>query len=449
VGITGVTPATGGRAVAPVEKPRVDVEAINAPFMQSYRDIQSQREGLATNRANLAAQLGTFRPDRKGRLPPQAAMVQQQIRGIDQQSRNLDAQERQIEHARTTNLHGAFKNAASADKAANDQLHQTAASHGAAVQNGVTQMISNGVLPGSPRFDQGIRDLDTQYPLWRRNTAAASYVGKLVGTHDQQVVKNLAKSQDELQKATGLTPAEFGALADKAQAGVIVQPPTSAGGTATIHTGRGGFDAQGRPKGTFSTETAPFLPEQYKNTPWEQVPQDVKNKMTESITRGGAMQIDTGKGYPVVIPRQQFESFRQQFAQRPTGIVEQPPPTAPEAAGLQPAPAGASAAESVSAGIARRAIVLSPEQAAARAARGEVSAPAPPPVAAAAPPDTTNLRNYLATTPEIQNATIGGAPVAPVQPTATQPAPEAAAAKPRFVRQAGVTYELQDDGTYR
>jgi hypothetical protein len=98
-----------------------------------------------------------------------------------------------------------------------------------------------------------------------------------------------------------------------------------------------------------------------------------------------------------------------------------PAPTTPPAEALQPAPAGATAAETVNAGIARGAIVLSPEQAAARAAQGQISGPAeqptaaaPPPQAAAPPPGSAEAA-----------AAIGGVPVT-TQPAA-QPNPNQAA----------------------
>jgi hypothetical protein len=256
--------------------------------------------------------------------------------------------------------------------------------------------------------------------------------------------KELATAATALQKSTGLTPQEFAAIDPNTQtkAGGILDPKTG-----TLHLGQTGFDATGKPKGTFTNDTSLLIPPEHKNKPWEQVPGDVKSKIQADITGGGAVQIDTGKGYSVTIPRTQFENFQRQFGPStrtaaptaptaPTApITTTAPPPAAEA--LQPAPAGATAAETVNAGIARGAIILSPEQATARAARGEVSAPAPPPVAAAAPPDTTNLRNYLATTPGVQNATIGGVPV--TTPTTAAPAPQA----PRIRRYNPETGQLE------
>lgn len=103
-----------------------------------------------------------------------------------------------------------------------------------------------------------------------------------------------------------------------------------------------------------------------------------------------------------------------------------PAPTAaaPPVEALQPAPEGATAAETVSRGIARGAIGLSPEQAASRAARGEVSGPVEQPAAAAAPPPPP------ATIPPPGSAeaaaAIGGVPVT-TQPAVAQPNPNQAA----------------------
>jgi hypothetical protein len=176
-----------------------------------------------------------------------------------------------------------------------------------------------------------------------------------------------------------------------------------------LHLGPTGFDATGKPKGDFTNDTSLLIPAEHKGKPWEQVPEDVKSKIQADITGGGAVQIDTGKGYPVTIPRTQFENFQRQFG--PSATTTAPTAPAPPAA-APPAEAPPPPAETTETGIARGAIVLSPEQAAARAARGAVSGPAEQPVAAAPPPSAVPPAGSAEAA-----AAIGGVPPA-TQPTA-------------------------------
>lgn len=444
VGVTGV-PGTGGNfpalvGAAPVPAATaIPVSTFDrTPFINERTGIVARQSQLQDNLRALAG-----RTDRYGKM--ESKRLDNEIKLLTQQARQSLAEEHSaaMEHSHNVTLdtkqnrnivtqqdyQGLLRDLESIQAKRGTPEYETAylktvLAHGDALSTKAGQTAAT--LYSSTHDDQAARAA-------RVAAAHPEVVPVLTGLSAKGVEqykfvpkgKALEKPTAELQKATGLTPQEFASLDPNTQtrAGGILDPKTG-----TLHLGQTGFDATGKPKGTFTNDTSLLIPPEHKNKPWEQVPEDVKSKIQADITGGGAVQIDTGKGYSVTVPRTQFENFQRQFgpsattaaptAPAPTApIALAPAAVAPPAEALQPAPEGATAAESVRAGIARGAIVLSPEQAAARAARGEISAPAEQPVAAPPPPPAVPPPGSAEAA-----AAIGGVPP-PAQPAAAVQAP--------------------------
>jgi hypothetical protein len=118
--------------------------------------------------------------------------------------------------------------------------------------------------------------------------------------------KNEAKLTTTLLNTTGLTPDEFSKLdPNQLKAGGVLVPET--GDTpqnrkGTFHEGVTGFYQNGTPKGDFSND--PKWLTQHGVAP---------DEADKRIRSGGAIQIDTGKGSPVVIPRARYHQFLSVF----------------------------------------------------------------------------------------------------------------------------------------
>lgn len=325
VGVTGETPAIAFNppGTAAPASPRVDTDALINSAIQSRQAIQAEREGLQAKRAGLTQELANSPVDRHGR-PIVSPDISSRQHELDIAERNLQGRERFSDFEATTRMNGAFRNAAAADKHLEMQRHTQVAEAGTRVMNGIAQAEAQ-YKYGSPELHNAIMTLttDPQNAGWIQNASAASRVRDVTSLHDKEQAKTQTAATVNLNKYTGLTPQEFAALDHKTQvkAGGILE---TKGGKTTFHEADGGFSTQtGRPKGEFSNDATRFLPDQYKTTPWENIPKDVKDTASQRMSRGGAVQIDTGKGYPVVMPRTQYESFKQQFvAPEPIGKVQ-------------------------------------------------------------------------------------------------------------------------------
>jgi hypothetical protein len=147
---------------------------------------------------------------------------------------------------------------------------------------------------------------------------AVSYRGSTAATPD---AKAQAKLEARLSSQTGgLTPEEFAAIPeDNVKAGGIIT--TDANGKKIFHIEGGGFSTNGMPKGEFSNDFTNFI-EKYEPGKTQITPEDQK-KAEARIAASHAIQIDTGKGYKSVIPRVDYERYRQAFAPDDESAVPQ------------------------------------------------------------------------------------------------------------------------------
>lgn len=123
-----------------------------------------------------------------------------------------------------------------------------------------------------------------------------------------------AKEQSELEtrlhSQTGLTPDEFASISpDSARAGGIVT--TDSAGKKIFHIEGGGFNVNGIPKGEFNNDFINFI-DGYKPGETAITPQQEKDARSR-VDSSHAIQIDTGKGYKFVIPRVDYERYRDAF----------------------------------------------------------------------------------------------------------------------------------------
>ncbi len=158
---------------------------------------------------------------------------------------------------------------------------------------------------------------DTQFTPSITSKGAVSYRGSI-----SPDTKDTSKLEQLLHKQTGLTPDEFAAI-DPSQVkagGIFVSKGTP--GNGIFHEGDGGFNTNGTPKGEFSNDYTKVI-EGYK--PGTQLAPEDQKKAQDRIASGGAIQIDTGKGYKAVIPRTLFQRYQSEFGnQDQTGAAPAP-----------------------------------------------------------------------------------------------------------------------------
>lgn len=296
----------------------VDVAAIRGQSAAARQSLAEQRGGLENVRAQLIDRLTTTQYDRRGRARTVTdPRVAAQISGIDARLRDVGAQERRVNRLDDLNVAQAFHSAAAAEKDLQNQRHLKAASDTTGMFNALTNLESQ-YKRGTPEFRQGALAIRDQFP--DAGITAVKALHDSAALHDKTEERGLAKMTANLQRATGLTPEEFARLNPNAfAAGAIVEQKA---GQAVTHLGESGFSKEGKPKGEFSTATAALIPPEYAGKPFDQIPQEVKDQINQKISGGGAIQIQTGKGYNVVIPRTQFENFKSTFMPEPTGMQQ-------------------------------------------------------------------------------------------------------------------------------
>lgn len=171
---------------------------------------------------------------------------------------------------------------------------------------------------------QTMAQLKTLYPDLEVTPRSISGTGKVgygvgVSAEDKAAAKEQSKLEARLHSQTGLTPEEFASVhPDNVKAGGIWVPrptPTDAN-AGTFHESTSGFNTNGSPKGEFSNDTTHILgsivggvykPGTTAITPKQQADAEAQ------IKSSGAIQIDTGKGYKSVIPRVDYERYRDAF----------------------------------------------------------------------------------------------------------------------------------------
>ncbi len=172
---------------------------------------------------------------------------------------------------------------------------------------------------------QTMAALQQQYP-GTKFTPSVTSTGK-VSYRGSQTPET--KEQDKLtallHKTTGLTPEEFAAIdPNSVKAGGIFvagtgdKPDNRSG---TFHPGEGGFDGYGKPKGDFTNDYTFALSGKYKPGETKLTDEQIRNAKSQ-IESGGAIQIDTGKGYKAVIPRPLFQRFQTAFPEGTSGNKE-------------------------------------------------------------------------------------------------------------------------------
>jgi hypothetical protein len=135
-----------------------------------------------------------------------------------------------------------------------------------------------------------------------------SYRGSTATTPED---KEQSKLMTALHAQTGLTPDEFAAIPeDNVKAGGIVT--TDAQGKKIFHIEGGGFNVNGTPKGEFNNDFTNFI-DGYKPGETQITPEQEKQARGR-VDSSHAIQIDTGKGYKTVIPRINYERYREAFS---------------------------------------------------------------------------------------------------------------------------------------
>lgn len=298
--------------------PEVDSDELINQAIESRRNIEAQRTEIQSRRSTLINQLKSVAQGR--RTSHLASSINAEIRALASEERHLDNQEKFTDTEAKTRMVAAFRNAQMADKHLEIQRHTQTAQQASNILLGMADIESK-YRHGTPEFQDAMVNLVGQNPLGMNAAQARKRVLDASTFHDKEIERIRFKAASDLQKTTGLTPEQFAAIdhASQVKAGVIVDP------TGAVHTGPTGFDTKGTPMGNFSTDTKPFIPKEYQNTPWEKIPDEVKQKINANITKGGAIQIDTGQ-YSAIIPRTQYESFKNQFMPQPTGRVTGQPP---------------------------------------------------------------------------------------------------------------------------
>jgi hypothetical protein len=164
-----------------------------------------------------------------------------------------------------------------------------------------------------------IAQLKTLYPDLAVTPKTITSTGKVsygvgASAEDKADAKDQAKLEARLHSQTGLTPDEFSALPDtNAQAGGIFvsRPTTSDPSAGTFHDSLAGFNANGTPRGNFDNDFKKVL-NGYK--PGVEITPEQEKTARAKIASAGAIQIDTGKGYKSVIPRVDYERYREAFS---------------------------------------------------------------------------------------------------------------------------------------
>jgi hypothetical protein len=139
-----------------------------------------------------------------------------------------------------------------------------------------------------------------------------SYRGSTSATPDD---KSQSKLEARLHSQTGLTPDEFASIPESnAQAGgIFVRQSNSTDPSAgTFHDSGAGFNQNGTPKGDFDNDFRKVI-DGYKAGVTQITPEQEKAARNR-IASAGAIQIDTGKGYKSVIPRVDYERYREAFS---------------------------------------------------------------------------------------------------------------------------------------
>jgi hypothetical protein len=139
-----------------------------------------------------------------------------------------------------------------------------------------------------------------------------SYRGSTAATPDD---KAQSKLEARLHSQTGLTPDEFSSIPESnAQAGgIFVRQSNSTDPSAgTFHDSGAGFNQNGTPKGDFDNDFRKVI-DGYKAGVTQITPEQEKAARNR-IASAGAIQIDTGKGYKSVIPRVDYERYREAFS---------------------------------------------------------------------------------------------------------------------------------------
>lgn len=168
-----------------------------------------------------------------------------------------------------------------------------------------------------------IAQLKTLYPdmeVTPKSISGAGKVGYGVGmsAEDKAAAKEQTKLVTRLHSQTGLTPEEFAAIdpSNVKAGGIFVPRPTDKDPKAgTFHHEGGGFNTNGTPKGEFDDDFRKVL-DGYDSR--VAIKPDQEKTARDRISSGHAIQIDTGKGYKSVLPRVDYERYREAFKQGQT-----------------------------------------------------------------------------------------------------------------------------------
>lgn len=291
--------------------PDVDSDELINRAIEARKNIEAQRSEIQSQRSVLINQLKSVPLGRRSHL---ASSINAQIRALDLEERHLYQQEHFTDTEARTRMTAAFRNASMADKYLEMQRHTQTADQATNILLGMADIEAK-YKHGTPEFQGAVTNLVNQNRLGMMSAQARKRVLDATTFHDKEMEKAYQSAALSLQKSTGMTPEQFAALDHGTQ----------------VKAGVAEFDKSGKLKTDFSTDTKPFIPPEYQNTQWENIPADVRSKINENITKGGAIQIDTGQ-YRVVIPRVQYENFKNQFISQPTGMVTTQPQTADEMA---------------------------------------------------------------------------------------------------------------------
>lgn len=281
--------------------PEVDSDELINQAIEARKNIEAQRSEIQSRRSALINQLKRT-PGGRG-TSHLASSINAEIRALDLEERHLYQQEHFTDTEARTRMTAAFRNASMADKHLEMQRHTQTAEQASNILLGMADIEAK-YKHGTPEFQGAVTNLVGQNPLGMNAAQARKRVLDATTFHDKETERMNLKAASDLQKTTGLTPEQFAALDHGTQ----------------VKAGVAEFDKSGKLKTDFSTDTKPFIPPEYQNTQWEKIPADVRSKINENITKGGAIQIDTGQ-YKVVIPRTQYENFKNQFISQPTGMV--------------------------------------------------------------------------------------------------------------------------------
>jgi hypothetical protein len=395
----------------------VDVGTIRGQSAADRQALVERRAGAENTRAQLINRLQNLPINRKGQRIGGDVVVQQ-IRGIDSGIKNISAQESRLAHQDDLRVAQAFRNAAIADKDLTRQRNVQTSEAAAGVMKGLANIEAN-YKRGTPEFRDAVSALAEQHPDYVNSKQAFTMMKEAVTSHDKAEEKRFIKAQSDLQKATGLTPEEFAKLNPQqafAAGGIRITEE----GKPRVHFGGSGFTAQGKPKGEFTREASEILAPEHAAllAAGKPLPKGVLEAGKEQMKAGGAIRIDTGKGYPVIIPRTDFERFTTAFRPEPTGaqpvidlgtVPKFPPNYVPGVGTVEQAPQGTinglPAQQAIDEIRARRGIApTAPQPAAPQIApqtqptvQPAVAAPQPvaqPDQAAAAPADVVSGKSW-------------------------------------------------------